>query len=76
MRNSTPIDLLQVPMYLNRQRTSLLFTVQLPVKTGIASSVWYVEHVLCSRLSVLPTRAVDIVLVNAFVHAPLVCHVG
>ena len=39
---------LQVPMYLNRQRTSLLFTIQLPVKPAIATSVWYVACVVCS----------------------------
>jgi len=33
-------NLIEVPMYLNRQRTSLLFTVQLPVNTDVATSVW------------------------------------
>jgi len=31
---------IEVPMYLNRQRTSLLFTVQLPVNPAIGASVW------------------------------------
>ena len=59
-------------MYLNRQRTSLLFTVQLPVKAEIARSVWFVEYVeFCVCLSycpdVLPTLLTNVVLVEIFV---------